>query len=464
MNPSAPLPLRAAIIAVGSELLTPFRTDTNSLFITSRLNDLGVEVVVKVVVGDRRDELAAVVGESLRRADLLVLTGGLGPTADDVTRAGGVGRARPAARRGRRHRRADPRSASRGAGLEMPAVNRVQAQVMRGAVVLSNANGTAPGQWIERASQVVLLLPGPPREMRPMLEAVLAERVEPRASGARLYRRVIRIAGRTESDVEQVTQPVYSRFAEWQPQVATSILAAPGQIELHFSVRAENPERGDAILDRATSEILAVVGDDVFSTDGRSLEQVVGDLLRRRGWRIATAESCTGGLVASRLSDVPGSSDYLERGIVAYSNQTKTELLGVPEDVISEHGAVSEAVGGAMAAGMRTRARVDVAVGITGIAGPGGGSEEKPVGTVVVAVAWASGVVVRRHRFPGGRDQVKWFASQAALNMVRQVLEGRLIRAHGCQPRSRGGKVDRATSERRTSDANRSSLWRLTRP
>ncbi len=201
-------------------------------------------------------------------------------------------------------------------------------------MVLSNANGTAPGQWIERGSQVVLLLPGPPREMRPMLEAVLAERLEPRAGGARLYRRVIKIAGRTESDVEQVTQPVYSRFAEWQPPVATSILAAPGQIELHFSVRAENAERGDAILDRATREIVAVVGDDVFSTDGRSLEQVVGDLLRRRGWRIATAESCTGGLVASRLTDVPGSSDYVERGVVGYSNQAKTELLGVPEDVI----------------------------------------------------------------------------------------------------------------------------------
>jgi nicotinamide-nucleotide amidase len=419
-----PLPLRAAIIAVGSELLTPFRTDTNSLFITSRLNDLGVEVVVKVVVGDRRGELAAVVGESLRRADLLVLTGGLGPTADDVTReAVSDALGLPLDEDADIAERIRQRFARR--GMEMPAVNRVQAQVMRGAVVLSNANGTAPGQWIERGSQVVLLLPGPPREMRPMLDAVLAEHLEPRAGGARLYRRVIKIAGRTESDVEQVTQPVYSRFAEWQPKVATSILAAPGQIELHFSVRAENAERGDAILDGATSEILAVVGDDVFSTDGRSLEQVVGDLLRRRGWRIATAESCTGGLVASRLSDVPGSSDYFECGIVAYSNQTKTELLGVPEGVISAHGAVSEAVGGAMAAGMRTRAGVDVAVGVTGIAGPGGGSEAKPVGTVVVAVASASGLAVRRHLFPGGRDQVKWFASQAALNMVRHVLDGR---------------------------------------
>jgi nicotinamide-nucleotide amidase len=424
MRVPPPLPLRAAIIAVGSELLTPFRTDTNSLFITSRLNDLGVEVVAKVVVGDRRDELAAVVCESLRRADLLVLTGGLGPTADDVTRQAVSGALRlPLDEDADIVERIRHRFVRR--GMEMPAVNRVQAQVLRGAVVLPNANGTAPGQWIEHGSQIVVLLPGPPREMRPMLDALLAERLEPRAGGARLYRRVVKIAGRTESDVEQVTQPVYSRFAAWQPPVTTSILAAPGQIELHFSVRAENAERGDAILGRATSETLAVVGDDVFSTDGRSLEQVVGDLLRGLGWRMATAESCTGGLVASRLTDVPGSSDYLERGVVAYSNRAKTELLGVPEDVIAAHGAVSEAVGEAMAAGMRTRAGVDVAVGITGIAGPGGGSEAKPVGTVVVAVASASGLVVRRHRFPGGREQVKWFASQTALNMVRQVLEGR---------------------------------------
>jgi nicotinamide-nucleotide amidase len=423
MHSSASLPLRAAIIAVGSELLTPFRTDTNSLVVTSRLNDLGIEVVVKVVAADRRSDLAAVMRESLRRADLVVLTGGLGPTADDVTReAASDALSLPLDEDADIVERIRQRFERR--GMAMPAVNRVQAQVLRGAVVLPNANGTAPGQWIEHGSHIVLLLPGPPREMRPMLEAVLAERLAPRAGGARLYRRVAKIAGRTESDVEQVTEPVYSRFAAWQPPVATSILAAPGQIELHFSVRAENAERGGAILDGAMSEIVAVVGDDVFSTDGRSLEQVVGDLLRRRGWRIATAESCTGGLVASRLTDVPGSSDYVERGVVAYSNRAKTELLGVPEAVIDAHGAVSEAVGEAMATGMRTRAGVDLAVGITGIAGPGGGSEAKPVGTVVVAVAWASGLVVRRHRFPGGREQVKWFASQTALNMVRQVLLG----------------------------------------
>jgi nicotinamide-nucleotide amidase len=258
---------------------------------------------------------------------------------------------------------------------------------------------------------------------------VLSERIEPLVSGARLYRRVLKIAGRTESDVETVAQPVYSLFADWTPPVSTSILAAPGQIELHFSVRAATADEGAAVLERATAEMLTAVGPDVFSTDGRSLEHVVGDLLRSRGWHIATAESCTGGFVASRLTDVAGSSDYMQVGVVCYCNDAKTVLLGVSPEMIAEHGAVSEAVARAMAEGMRERALhnhipVDVAVGITGIAGPGGGTDQKPVGTVVIAVAAPGGTTVRRLLFPGSREQVKFQASQAALNMVRQTLSG----------------------------------------
>jgi nicotinamide-nucleotide amidase len=306
----------------------------------------------------------------------------------------------------------------------MPPVNRVQAHVLRGAEVLSNAHGTAPGQWLERDGKTVVLLPGPPREMRPMIDAALAARVAPRAAGTRLRRRVLKIAGRTESDVETVAQPVYSSFASWDPPVSTSILAAPGQIELHFAVVSAGAAAGEAALDRAAREMLAVVGDDVFSTDGRSLEQVVGDLLRGRGWHVAVAESCTGGLVASRLTDVPGSSDYVQVGVVCYSNAAKTILLGVPADLIAAHGAVSEPVAEAMAEGIRERGvrhglPVEVAVGITGIAGPGGGSEPKPVGTVFVAVASPAGTLVRRFLFLGGREVVKFQASQAALMMVR---------------------------------------------
>jgi nicotinamide-nucleotide amidase len=426
MTPVPSAPRRAFIIAVGSELLTPFRTDTNSLYLTSKLNDLGIDVVGKAVVGDRRAELAAFIVETLPRTDLLVFTGGLGPTEDDVTRlavADALGL--PLDEHPAIIEQIRKRFARR--AMEMPPVNRVQAQVLRGAAVLPNPNGTAPGQWVDHGEKVVVLLPGPPREMRPMIDRALAERIAPLAGGARMYRRVLKIAGRTESDVETVAQPVYSRFAAWDVPVSTSILAAPGQIELHFSVRAAAAEQGEAILERATREMLAVVGADVYSTDGRSLEQVVGDLLRARGWHVATAESCTGGLVASRLTDVPGSSDYMGAGVVCYSNLAKTILLGVPPDLIAEHGAVSEPVGVAMAEGMREWALThgvpaDVTIGITGIAGPSGGTEQKPVGTVVVAVASPSGTAVRRFLFPGGREQVKFQASQAALNMVRHLL------------------------------------------
>ena len=435
MSTPSPLPLRAEILAIGSELLTPFRTDSNSLFITARLNDLGISVVGKAVVGDRRDDLARALRLSLERADLVVLTGGLGPTDDDVTReAVAEALGLPLDEDPAIIERLRARFAAR--GLEMPEINRRQAQVLRGAAVLPNPNGTAPGQWVEHEGRVIVLLPGPPREMRPMLETVVAERLEPVAAGARIYRRVVKIAGRTESHVEQIAQPVYAAWQQWTPPVATSILASPGQIELHLSVRAETQQQGEGALERAVHDVLAVLGSDVYSTDGRALEQVVGDLLRGCGWRVATAESCTGGLVCSRLTDVPGSSDYVDRGFVCYSNQAKTEWLGVAEEMIREHGAVSEPVGVAMAAGARQRAGVDLGVGITGVAGPGGGSAEKPVGTVVVAVAWEGGHTVERFRFPGGREQVKFQASQAALTMMRRVLEGRTAgRRTGEEPR-----------------------------
>jgi len=356
----------------------------------------------------------------------LILTGGLGPTEDDVTRlAVADALALPLDEHPAIVEQIRTRFARR--NMVMPAVNRVQAQVLRGAEVLANPNGTAPGQWLAQGDKFVVLLPGPPREMRPMIDAALTARVDPLVCGVRLYRRVLKIAGRTESDVETVAQPVYSTFVRWDPPVSTSILAAPGQIELHFSVRAPSAGDGETILEQATREMLAVVGPDVYSTDGRSLEQVVGDLLRAKGWRIATVESCTGGLLSSRLTDVAGSSDYVQAGVVCYANTSKTALLGVPAETIAEHGAVSEAVGTAMAEGMRARALqggipVDVAVAITGIAGPGGGTGQKPVGTVVVVVAAPSGTTVRRFLFPGGREQVKFQASQAALNLVRQVL------------------------------------------
>ena len=411
----------AAIIAVGSELLTPFRSDTNSLAITGRLNEIGIEVASKQIVGDDPRDLATAVTAALERADLVVVTGGLGPTSDDVTRPT-IARMLdlPLEENGEVLERIRQRFAGR--GLAMPEINRGQAMVPRGATALANANGTAPGLWIKVGHRRVLLLPGPPREMQPMLDVVVREYLAPGSGNMRLYRRVLKIAGRAESYVETLAQPVYSRWLAADPRISTSILAAPGQIELHLGIRSDSADRARMSLERAIGQLKAVLGLDIFTDDGQSLEEVVGGLLRARGWRIAVAESCTGGLTSSRLTDVPGSSDYVDRAAVTYSNRAKVEWLGVPEDLIRDHGAVSEEVAGAMAIGVREGAGVEVGIGISGVAGPGGGTEAKPVGTVVIAIAWDGGQRVQTFRFAGGRAQVKFQSSQAALDMVRRWL------------------------------------------
>jgi nicotinamide-nucleotide amidase len=412
---------RAAILAVGSELLTPSRIDTNSLFITAALNSVGIDVTFKSIVGDDRAELGAHLVVALERVDLVVLTGGLGPTEDDVTRevvADHLGLAL--------HEDTTITEAIRarfaGRGWTMPEINRRQAMVPEGAMVLANANGTAPGLWIERGEQALLLVPGPPREMQPMVERIISERVRPRAGGRLLARRIVRIAGRSESRVEELTQPVYSRWREQTPPVETTILAAPGQIELHLSARGNDRTVLDNALAHAVAELDAVLGHDILSRDGQSLEEVVAALLSGRQWRIALAESCTGGLATSRLTDVPGASNYVERSVVAYSNEAKIELLGVPPDLITSEGAVSEAVAQAMAEGIRDRAKTDVAVGITGIAGPTGATPSKPVGMVCISVVTAAQTTVRTFRFPGNRELVKTFAAFTAIDMVRRVL------------------------------------------
>jgi nicotinamide-nucleotide amidase len=413
--------MRCEIIAVGSELLSSTRLDTNSLYLTERLNGIGIEVRAKVVVGDDRADLAAVFSDALERADLVVLTGGLGPTSDDLTRetvSEVLGR--PLAEDGRLAAAIERRFAAR--GLRMPSINRKQALVPEGARVLDNPNGTAPGIWIEHGTRVVLLLPGPPRELNPMVETFVLPALADRTGGARLFRRSLGIAGRPESLVEEVTQPVYARWTSELPPIVTTILAAPGQVELHLSLVTTDERFAERRLSAAAAELEAVLGGAVFSTDGRSLGEVVGGLLRERGLSIAVAESCTGGLVTSRLTDVPGSSDYVERGFVTYSNRSKVELLGVPADVIAEHGAVSERVASAMAEGARRGAGADVGVGLTGIAGPGGGTAEKPVGTVAIAVSFEQETSVRTFLFHGSRDMVRSQAAQAALDMVRRRL------------------------------------------
>jgi nicotinamide-nucleotide amidase len=414
---------RAAIVAVGSEMLTPSRLDTNSLFLTEHLDRVGIDVRVKSVVGDDRADLARALRGALDAADLVICSGGLGPTDDDLTRevvAGVLGLTLTEDPAIVEHLRA--RFATRGLPIPMPEINRRQAQVPDGATVLDNPNGSAPGLWIEHGDQVVLLLPGPPRELKPMFEPLAAGPLRQRSDGRALVKGVLKVAGRVESDVDQALQGHYRAWERAEPPVAATILATLGQIELHLSARAATVANAEAAVARAAAEAEAVIGGDVFSTDGRSLEAVVGGLLRARGLRIAVAESCTGGLLSSRLTDVPGSSGYLDQSVVVYANAAKTRLVGVPPDLLEAHGAVSEPVARAMAEGMRERAGADVAVGVTGIAGPSGGSPEKPVGLVYVAIADAAGTDVRRFRFFGERDRVKFQATQGALDLVRRRL------------------------------------------
>jgi nicotinamide-nucleotide amidase len=413
----------AGIIAVGSELLTPSKIDTNSLFITEQLNLLGIEVKQKAVVGDERAELEHVFRACLARVDLVVLCGGLGPTDDDLTRevvAAVLDRPLAEDEAITAHLRA--RFATRNLPMPMPESNRRQAMVPRDARVIPNANGSAPGLWIDHDGCVVLLLPGPPRELRPMLTELVGGPLNERGLGVSLVRRVLRIAGRIESHVDEKLHPLYQAWEKATTPVAATILATLGSIEVHLSTRAPTREKAAMVLEEAVAQAVDVLGPDVYSTDGRSLEAVVGDLLVERGLHIGVGESCTGGLIASRLTDVPGSSRYVDQAVVVYSNDAKTALLGVPADLLREHGAVSEPVAVAMAEGIKTRARADVGVGVTGIAGPTGGSAEKPVGTVVVSVVTESDRRVRTFRFFGDRELVKFQASQAALDMVRRLL------------------------------------------
>lgn len=414
----------AAIIAVGSELLTPMRLDTNSLFITEQLNALGIDVQAKAVVGDDREELTRLFNAMRSRVDLVVLTGGLGPTDDDVTReavAAALGRSLSEDQSITERLRA--RFAARGFPPPMPEINRRQAMVPDGATVIENTRGSAPGLWLDDdEGRVVLLLPGPPRELRPMLTVLVDGPLRARGSGASLLRRVMKIAGRIESQTDQELQPLYREWTGMTPPIGATILAQLGQIELHVFTRDSDRAHAASRLDAAVAQAAAVLGEDIFSSDGRVLEHVVGDLLVERGLTIALAESCTGGLIASRLTDISGSSRYVQQAVVTYSNEAKTSLLGVPPEMIAEHGAVSEPVALSMADGIRSRAGVDVGVGVTGIAGPTGGTPEKPVGTVAVAAVTARATRSQVFRFSGEREQVKFQASQAALDMVRRML------------------------------------------
>jgi len=407
----------AEIIAVGSELLTPQHTDTNSLYLTEKLNRLGILVRFKTIVGDSKEDMAAVLRSGLARSRLIVLTGGLGPTGDDVTReAVSEVLERPLREVPEVRQRIRDRFAQ--LGRSMPENNLRQALVPEGADWLENRNGTAPGIWIEHQEKIVVLLPGPPRELEPMFEVACMPRLARLAPGERIKTRVYKVIGLPESEVDQRIAPIYRGVQN----LATTILASLGSIEVHLRARAATEVDADALLAALGDQIELVLGDHVYSTRGESLEEVVGMYLVMRQKTVAVAESCTGGLLAERLTRVPGSSNYFLGGVICYSDELKTKLAGVPVAMLEEHGAVSKPVAQALAEGVRSRTGASMGVGITGIAGPSGGNDEKPVGLVFVALADERGTQVREFHFPGQRDRVRQWSSQMALEMMRRRI------------------------------------------
>jgi nicotinamide-nucleotide amidase len=414
--------LSAEIVAIGSELLTPTKTDTNGLWLTARLNDIGIDVKLKTIVGDDEARLEETLSDALRRSDLVITTGGLGPTEDDITRQCS---ARALGRPLVFHEEIESvlRERFRQWGREMPEINKRQAYVIESAAVLPNPHGSAVGMLADAEGKLLIVLPGPPRENQPMFLEHVLPRLKSMAGEVHVRRRLLRVSGMGESAVDEIAAPVYRNY----PEVQTSILFNKCEVEIHVAASASDADEAQRTVDILSEELAEALGKNVFSDRGETMEEVVGRLLGEAGETVSAAESCTGGLIARRLTEVPGSSRYFLEGAVTYSNEAKQRTLGVPADVIRQHGAVSAECAEAMAAGMRSYSGADHAISITGIAGPGGGSEEKPVGTVFLGYAGPSGTCSRKIHLPGDRYLIRWRASQAALDLLRRELENRAI-------------------------------------
>ena len=403
----------AEIIAVGTELLSPQKVDTNSLYLTDQLNALGVEVVRKSIVGDERALLTETIRTALSRAQIVILTGGLGPTEDDVTR--------------------DAASAALDRRLifnddvcnwlierfkrfnrNMAENNKRQAYILDGADILQNDWGTAPGQWIEHNGAVVMLLPGPPRELKSIFPARCLPKLEQMLPAQVIRTRFYRVAGMGESDLDTLIAPVYTKYTN----PVTTILAAASDIQIHLRARCANAGEAEALLEEVGAPIEALLGDRLYSADGAPLENVVGRLLKQRGAILAVAESLTGGMIGQRITSIAGSSDYFAGGFLTYTNELKTKLLGVPVDMIAQHTAVSEPVALAMAEGARKNAGADYGLSVTGYAGPAGDQ----VGLVFIGVADQNGSEGFRYQFAADRDRIRTLATNTALDRLRRRL------------------------------------------
>lgn len=409
--------LTAEIIAIGSELLTPEKVDTNSLWLTGKLNEIGIEVKLKMVVGDDEMRLEETIRDAVKRSDIVISTGGLGPTEDDITRKTS---AKAIDRELVYHTEieTDLRERFRKWGREMPEINKRQAFVIDGAEILPNPNGSAVGMCVEIGSKIFVILPGPPRENKPMFEDFILPKLREMAGEIYVKRRMLKVSGLGESAVDEAVAPIYTAYKN----VQTSILFNKSEIEVHLMAQAKTEAEAETVLNELAEKIADKLGIAVFSTKGEAMEDVIGKLLAERGKTLSVAESCTGGLIGERVTDVAGSSKYFIEGAVTYANDAKIRTLNVPKEVIEAHGAVSAPTAEAMAKGMRERSGTDYAISVTGIAGPDGGTEEKPVGTVFIGYADANQVKSVKFILPGDRYLVRWRASSAALDYLRRQM------------------------------------------
>jgi nicotinamide-nucleotide amidase len=414
--------VKAELVFVGTELLLGEILNTNAQYLSEQLALLGIDVYYQQVVGDNYDRARAVFKQALERSDVVIASGGLGPTMDDITREVAAEVAGLPLELDRTIE-AELRAWFARRGREMSENNARQALVPRGATVLPNDRGTAPG-LILPASQgkAIILLPGPPIELRPMFERQVVPFLTARMGGAplSLVTRTLRFIDIGESQLEDALKDLIA--SQGDPSIAP--YAKTGEVHLRLATKAATSEEGLARIAPVEQAIRDRVGRHIYGTNNTSLEQAVGELLKERGLKATTAESCTGGLIAKRLTDVPGSSACFDFGFVTYSNDAKMKLLGVPAETLAQHGAVSEEVVAAMAAGALAAAGADVAVAVSGIAGPDGGTTEKPVGTVCIGLAAKDHITTRTLQLWGSRQDIRDRTATHALAMIRRYVLG----------------------------------------
>lgn len=413
--------MKAEIVAIGSEMLTPYRQDTNSLHLTEKLNEMGVTVAFKTIVGDRRKDVVNAVRAAVGRTDVIILVGGLGPTEDDLTREAAAEALELTLHRDNTQVAALHARAATWR-IAMPSNNLKQADVIKGATLLPNPNGSAPGQWIDTLydgyRKLIMLIPGPPGECKPLFDTECVPRLREILPPRFLAKRTLKAAMIAESQADKLLAPIYTQYTD----VETTILAHAGDIQLTLICSKSTQEAAQARVDELASRMEEALDDWLYSSQGDSLEQIVLYYLGLRQATLAVAESCTGGLISERITSVPGSSRSYLGGAVVYSNQLKISFANVAPDLIAQHGAVSEEVAKALASGIRQRTGATIGLGVTGIAGPSGGTEEKPVGLVYVAVSDAQKTDVLEHTFRGPRSRIREWAATQALDLIRRRL------------------------------------------